>query len=432
MSKAAKQKQKTAGFVFKRKQLFDSLENLSVAATETVSSSTNGDRMFQRNVSQGSQPLRASFDDRMQVFEKAKKEPTIKTDEKKKVLNTFKDKVAAFEQITGQKGGGKSSVNGKLQGKWRNQVKTSNTAPKTDLTKWHSLPVLDNTADVLDIDNDPQLQTETATLLTPKSARSTGCKIVLNGDPKENKKQKPHWTTVFSQRISMIRQKLESRCATEKSKTVQQQLRQCQPPKRWSGAVPSYYTSKLQRSGCFDKEWSSSCQELSTINVNFDPEPVATASGLHGYQSDEDLSYRSNRHPPSNTVANGCSNYKSKRQPLFDTKELQDKVRQKSVERRKELKLSSPSSQNAVDTEHLQLPTATTDTSSSLSSDSDSDDDLLVYETTGFIQRAGKPLTPVPWKKSKLRAVHIEGTCFTSISEENKKGEVFRHNWIQI
>ena len=47
----------------------------------------------------------------------------------------------------------------------------------------------------------------------------------VGGEKKDGKEGKPHWTTVFSTRMSQIRQRFENRCSAEKARNSQPQIK---------------------------------------------------------------------------------------------------------------------------------------------------------------------------------------------------------------
>ena len=199
------------GFVYKRKEFFASLENLTdvglVSSSPTGTSicsvpsfnttSCNGTRPRFRRVNSSEQ-----FQERVETYERLKErivvagEPSIKSTRK----SHGKGALAQIEK------------------------KTNEESNLSTLTKWQSLSALDEEIKSYEKSLSSQNGASNEEALSTGKPLKNGNvgdngtsalpKKIRNGN-EEKKVSKPHWTTLFSQRLSQIRQKFEKQSKLE-------------------------------------------------------------------------------------------------------------------------------------------------------------------------------------------------------------------------
>ena len=375
MSKSAKKK---TGLVFERRQIFDSVENLTTPdkykghgengkAGHTACEGDESDEEF-------------CFEKRVKAFQTKNGSDSTSGEDK----STFKDRVAAFEQFSGTRGSRKRASGSSLGhnlSRWKEFLQGQQTPSRgtsgrasgprggakakcshnanaahnnSVLSKWQSLPLLD-----VDQVEDSDVTEDTDNLLDDLPVTDDNLMAGMSDKPPEapssGKKIKPHWTTVFSHRISMIRQKLESRCAAERQASHKGMPRK--PHKTASAKSSSTHVNSVDHRVQY-QSLSQSCIELTADDVD-------KGEGTEGDSQCKESS--------------------------FD---------QDSQASSLDLSLAQP---DGGEDAHDKCSTPPSE---------DQDDSC-------FIRRGGKPLTPVPWRKTKLLTNSLEGAAFRSINEEN-------------
>ena len=120
-------------------------------------------------------------------------------------VSPFKEKVESFEKFS--------------KNKKKNIVARP---PKYTSTKPSVL------APVTKVNGKPSLERKDSSNSLSKWISMPTLKEEIQGDkkdPKAKENGKPHWTAVFSTRMSQIRQRFENRCSAEKARNAQQQIR---------------------------------------------------------------------------------------------------------------------------------------------------------------------------------------------------------------
>ncbi len=162
--------------------------------------------------------------------------------------SSFQAKVKAFENISAKNkkfrlqgrffpgGGGSSGNKGIPKGRWKAVgfgSKSSNLDPDFkdgEVKRWQSLGTLATE------DSDHMVPLAPKACATDTEDACTGeddDTLSLSGKP-----GKPHWTAVFSQRLQLIRNRLETKCISDRSRAVQQQLQHkihCHPTTEKTG-----------------------------------------------------------------------------------------------------------------------------------------------------------------------------------------------------
>ncbi len=196
------------GFVFRRKQYFASFENIpeSVNLCADGTSDTTG-------ICKSAMPSK---------------------DKKWRLSNadiSFQQKVVAFEQYAQKDGRSRrnSCISNVSVGDYSltesDQLK--DVAKDNSITKWSSLPLLDDQITFqTEVDTSPTIQSNVGTDFNANQINSSPILNENTINPASNtdvldgiKQSKPHWTTVFSQRLNQIRQRFETKSKNEHGKT---------------------------------------------------------------------------------------------------------------------------------------------------------------------------------------------------------------------
>ena len=424
------------GFVLARKQLFDSQENIS-NDTVCTSPTPSKDKEKPRNRTEfnTTSVSRRSFRERLGLFQ----QPEVKPKPEEEDESALKSKITVFEKLKSPKLKSRSGKIQKLLGKthvseaprpaWSKKVQ-----PNEPVKKWKSASVIETDAlsqEPIETKKDEEHQAN-----SNGQEATPGEKNEANSD-----KSKPHWTLRFSQRLNFIRQRLENRCAAERSKNVQNQLKIKLAPKSNLGGThksnkgPSDLppTGRSGRASALErKELSKSCDDL-----NGNEDDYTTENGVCRMPSGSCDIYKKKNVTRGNSSSNSS---------IFSNSELTDDGRpvssNSSIYRAKE-----PVRKQFSDSELLALPdpevsfylpaSDTTNNNNIIEScPSDSADTQNGTPSTTPTTRKinGKPLTPVPWrKKSVLTPVRFDspqGVLQTAFEETKLTSGIYVSNTI--
>ena len=201
------------GFVYRRKQFFSSFENLldSSAEKDTKVTLVGSSLVSARDKRWRLSNADVSFQQKVVTFEQYTKNP----ERKRQDSNT--SNVSFDASVTGSHKRKESS---------------------SSIEKWSSMPVLDNHAMSLASSNnscsvgpekDINGNTSTEVCKVPSTVAANGCNGFRDVDAEvdnasvekleeETKENKPHWTTVFSQRLNQIRHRFEIKSRSDYQK----------------------------------------------------------------------------------------------------------------------------------------------------------------------------------------------------------------------